>query len=396
MNYLTKTIQGYIKPNQITKQQLNLISKGCNFVYNHFLNQRIECDKNKQKQPTKEQQERELVQLKANNPWLNQIYSQILKQVVRVRVADAWKKYREYKTINFKAKYPRLKTDNRWYDSFSYTQNNRSFGIENNQLFIKLGSAVEKNQRKLTIKLKLNQPIQGIIKTLTIAWKNNKWLVSFGCWIEPKQINKTGREIGIDRGVKKLFATSEGWKYTNPKYFQKGEEQLIKLQRELSRKKKGGQNYQEKKLELVQKHEKVSNRIKDRNHKLSRKIVDKFDLIGLEDLKSKEMTERKKDKKRKVNRSLAKSIIRACWYQLAQFLSYKVKETGKEVIVVNPKNTTQRCSQCGKLANPKIERDVEIYNCSCGLVLDRDVNAAKNILYLAQNNRLGTLPTELV
>ena len=68
MNYLTKTIQGYIKPNQITKQQLNLISKGCNFVYNHFLNQRIECDKNKQKQPTKEQQERELVQLKANNP----------------------------------------------------------------------------------------------------------------------------------------------------------------------------------------------------------------------------------------------------------------------------------------------------------------------------------------
>jgi hypothetical protein len=67
MNYLTKTIQGYIKPNQITKQQLNLISKGCSFVYNHFLNQRIECDKNKQKQPTKEQQERELVQLKANN-----------------------------------------------------------------------------------------------------------------------------------------------------------------------------------------------------------------------------------------------------------------------------------------------------------------------------------------
>ncbi|CAG8852220.1 14714_t:CDS:1, partial [Racocetra persica] len=70
-------------------------------------------------------------------------------------------------------------------------------------------------------------------------------------------------------------------------------------------------------------------------------------------------------------------------------------ETGKEVIVVNPKNTTQRCSQCGKIANPKIEREVEIYNCSCDLVLDRDVNAAKNILYLAQNNRLGTLPTEL-
>ncbi|KLL03212.1 MAG: transposase IS605 [Mycoplasmataceae bacterium RV_VA103A] len=396
MKYLTKTIQGYIKPNQTTKQQLNLISKGCNFVYNHFLSQRIECDKQKQKQPTKEQQEKELVQLKANNPWLNQIYSQILKQVVRVRVWDTWKKYKEYKIINLKAKYPRLKTDNRWYDSFSYTQNNGSFGIERNKLFIKLGSAVKKSQRKLTTKLKLNQPIQGVIKTLTIAWKNNKWLVSFGCWVEPKPTIKTNREIGIDRGVKKLFATSEGWKYYNPKYFQKGEEQLIKLQRQLSRKKKDSKNYQEKKLELAKKHEKISNRMKDRNHKISRKLVNDFDLIALEELKSKEMTERKENQKRKVNRYLAKSIIRASWYQLAQFLSYKVKETGKEVIVVNPKNTTQRCSQCGKIANPKIERDVEIYNCSCGLMLDRDVNAAKNILYLAQNNRLGTLPTELV
>ncbi|KLL05306.1 MAG: transposase IS605 [Mycoplasmataceae bacterium RV_VA103A] len=396
MNYLTKTIQGYIKPNQTIKQQLNLISKGCNFVYNHFLSQRIECDKQKQKQPTKEQQERELVQLKENNPWLNQIYSQILKQVVRVRVWDTWKKYKEYKAINFKAKYPRLKTDSRWYDSFSYTQNNGSFGIENDKLFIKLGSAVEKSQRKLTLKLKLNQPIQGIIKTLTIAWKNNKWLVSFGCWVEPKPTLKTNRKIGIDRGVKKLFATSEGWKYYNPRYFQKGEEQLIKLQRELSRKKQGSKNYQKKKLELARKHEKISNQIKDRNHKISRKLVNKFDLIGLEDLKVKEMTERKPNQKRKVNRYLAKSIIRASWNQLAQFFSYKVKETGKEVIVVNPKNTTQRCSSCGKLANPKVERDIEIYNCSCGLILDRDVNAAKNILYLTQNNRLGTLSTELV
>ncbi|RHZ37563.1 RNA-guided endonuclease InsQ/TnpB family protein [endosymbiont GvMRE of Glomus versiforme] len=120
--------------------------------------------------------------------------------------------------------------------------------------------------------------------------------------------------------------------------------------------------------------------MKDRNHKLSRKLVNKFDLIGLEDLKSKEMTERKENQKRKVNRSLAKSIIQANWYQLTQFLSYKVEETGKEIIVVNPKNTTQRCSSCGKLANPKIERNVEIYNCSCGSVLDRDVNACQKYL----------------
>ena len=77
--------------------------------------------------------------------------------------------------------------------------------------------------------------------------------------------------------------------------------------------------------------------MKDRNHKISRKLVNNFDLIGLENLKSQEMTERKPNQKRKINRSLAKSIIQACWYQQTQFLSYKVKETGKEVIVVNPK-----------------------------------------------------------
>lgn len=136
MECLTKTIQGSIQPNSIVKGRLKLISQGCNFVYNHFLNQRIEYGKKKQKQPSKEQQERELVQLKENNPWLNQIYSQILKQVVRVRVTDTWKKYKGYKAISFKARYPRLKTDNRWYDSFSYTQNNGSFGIEQGQLFI--------------------------------------------------------------------------------------------------------------------------------------------------------------------------------------------------------------------------------------------------------------------
>ena len=108
--------------------------------------------------------------------------------------------------------------------------------------------------------------------------------------------------------------------------------------------------------------------------------MNEFDLIAYEDLKAKEMTERKENKKRKVNRSLAKSIIRASWYQQSLFTLYKAKEAGKEVIFVDPKNTTQRCSQCGKLANPKIERDVEIYNCSCGLVLDRDINASKNIL----------------
>lgn len=164
-------------------------------------------------------------------------------------------------------------------------------------------------------------------------------------------------------------------------------------ERELDKKKKGEENWKKKNLELAEKHKKISNQMKNRNHKLSRKLVNKFNLIAYENLKVKEITERKENKERKINR-LVKGIIRASWYQ--QSLFYKEKEASKEVIFFDQKNTTQRCSNCVKLDNPKIKKDVKIYNCSCGLVLDRDVNAAKNILYLAQNNRLGTLFFEMV
>ncbi|WP_245939649.1 hypothetical protein [endosymbiont GvMRE of Glomus versiforme] len=145
--------------------------------------------KNKQKQPIKYEQKRQLKQFKDANQELKSIQPQILAEIVRVKVPNAWKKYEEHKKTNANASYPRIKTDKGWYSSFNYPQPivNKVwvFKIEGNYLIIKQGAKVKKSERELKIPLKLNQPIQREIKTLTISWKSqDEILASFSCEVE--------------------------------------------------------------------------------------------------------------------------------------------------------------------------------------------------------------------
>ena len=121
--------------------------------------------------------------------------------------------------------------------------------------------------------------------------------------------------------------------------------------------------------------------MKDRNHKLSRKLVNIFDLIAYEDLRLKKMSEKKPNQKRKINKYTVKSLQQTSLRTLGDFVTYKVKETGKWIEFVNPHNTSKRCSKCGEI-NEKL-KDEEMFVCPnprCDNELDRDVNAAKNIL----------------
>ena len=153
--------------------------------------------------------------------------------------------------------------------------------------------------------------------------------------------------------------------------------------------------------------QKVSNRMKDKNHKTSRKLVNKSDLVAFEKLKTIEMVKKKGagGKQRRVGKWTADGMMKANWNQLATFTTYKVQETGKWIVFVNPFNTSKRCSKCGKI-NQKL-KGKEIFECPhCDNVLDRDVNASKNISWKAQkklglgdfapNQRLGTSLTESV
>ncbi|MGE4413479.1 MAG: RNA-guided endonuclease InsQ/TnpB family protein [Candidatus Caldatribacteriota bacterium] len=176
--------------------------------------------------------------------------------------------------------------------------------------------------------------------------------------------------IGMDKGIYSIAATSEGELYNNPKWLQKSEKRLKRLQRQMSKKKKGGKNRDKAKKRLAKLHEKVANQRKDYLHKISYNIVKNYDIICVENLQVKNMMK---------NHKLAKSIANVGWGMLDKYLQYKAEKERKIFIKVNPAYTSQKCSRCGKI----VEKDlsVRVHKCECGLEIDRDINAAINILH---------------
>jgi len=281
------------------------------------------------------------------------------------------------------------------------------FQVAENWLIIKQGSAVRQSERELKIPLVLHRPIQGKIKTLILAWKNNEYYANFACQLpKPKQLSlsEIKRQIGIDVGMINFFATSEGWKYANPQFLNKMAWRLKELYQSLSLKKhrrskddktKNSKHFEKARLKLMKAFRQVVRRINDRNHKLSRKITDKFDLIAYEIWKLSEAFE-KKDKKRKFTKYTVKGLSELGITDFFTKLDYKAKAKGKIVYPVEPRNTSKRCFEC-KIINSNLEKQ-RWFICAnplCDYEADRDINASKNILYKAQTE-LGTLSSERI
>ncbi|MDT3424877.1 IS605 OrfB family transposase, partial [Paenibacillus forsythiae] len=177
----------------------------------------------------------------------------------------------------------------------------------------------------------------------------------------------------VDLGLRHLAITSEGETFDTPQYLRKSEKRLKRMQRSVSRKKRGSNRRKKAVHILALMHERVANQRKDYAHKLSRSLVNRFGLIAFEDLNTLGMVK---------NHHLAKSIADAGWYQLVQFTKYKAESAGRIVKQVDPRNTSQLCSHCGEIVKKELKE--RIHNCQhCGYVADRDVNAAINILQRA-------------
>ncbi len=169
--------------------------------------------------------------------------------------------------------------------------------------------------------------------------------------------------VGIDLGIKHLAITSDGEFFETPKYLRQSERKLKRWQTQVSRRKKAAR-------QLARAYEHVANQRADNAHKVSRSLVSQYSLIAFEDLKILNMTQ---------NHNLAKSINDAGWNILVQFTAYKAESAGCRVVLVNPHNTTQECSQCHALVHKELQD--RIHHCPhCGYVQDRDINAAENIL----------------
>jgi putative transposase len=208
------------------------------------------------------------------------------------------------------------------------------------------------------------------IKRIRVVRRADGYYAQFCINVERKEEPiSTGKAIGIDVGLNHFYTDSDGETVANPRYLRKSEKALKRLQKRVSRKKKGSGNRKKAINKLGRKHLKVSRQRKDFAIKTTPGAVKSSDFVAYENLQVKNMVK---------NHKLAKSISDAAWSQFAQWLEYFGKVYGKTVIAVAPQYTSQECSNCGNLVKKTLSTRTHI--CGCGAILDRDHNAGKNIL----------------
>lgn len=347
----------------VTKKQQTILQstlEKCRWLYNHFLEERKNSWEQDKKSLNYHTQAVSIVQLKKERESLNDVHSQVLQNVA-VRIDLAFKAFFRRIKAGEKAGYPRFKGQG-WYDSITYPQT--GFEIKDGRLKLsKVGS----------IKFKYHRQLEGKVKTCTIRRSaTGKWYVSFSCLIETKPLPKSDKAVGIDVGLTSFATFSDGSKIVNPRFFRHDEKDLAKVQRKLSKTEKGMPERKKRRKAVSKVHERISNRRNNFIHQESRKIVNQYGIICIEDLSVNKMVH---------NRCLSKSIHDAAWSQFAQYLSYKAENAGRQIVRVNPAYTSQTCNQCGHREVKKLSDRVHRCSC-CDFVCDRDHNASLNILAL--------------
>jgi len=356
----------------------------CCWLYNQFIEQREMLWEENQEFISLYDQHSTIPSLKAGRSSLKIPYTQIFLNV-GVRVDLAFKAFFRRVKRGEKPGYPRFKSWRR-YDSFTYPQAS-GFAILEDKSLVRLGKIGR-------VKLKYHRPIEGKPKTATIRrTATGKWFITIVCEdIEPKVLPKATNAIGIDVGLESFATLSSGSKVENPRFFRKEEKALARARRKLSAAAKGSDERKRKRLVVARVHERIANKRHNFCHQLSRQLVDEYGLIAVEDLKINKMIA---DVKRRGLQGLNKSIGDAGWRMFVDLLDYKAEEAGRTLVKVNPAFTSQTCSACG-VRTPKALGD-RMHRCSsCGFTLDRDWNAAINILTLGLQGQDGYAVQEAV
>lgn len=356
---MRKTFKYRIYPSKDQEAKLLAILDICRILYNSCLVDRKNHYEVTGKGLSRIRQQEILTADKKRVVLLKDVHSQVLQDVL-FRVERAFQGFfRRLKEKDGKAGYPRFKPEER-YDSITYPQE-PGFQIEDGKLKLsKIGQ----------LKIKIHRDIIGQVKTCTVRRDGNHWYACFSAEYEPEMQPVPLKETGIDVGLKSFATLSDGTEIKNPRHLRKAEARLQRKQRELSRRKKGGANRKKARAVVASLHRKVRNQRNDFHHKEARKIVNTCGLIVAEGLKIRNMVR---------NRHLSKSISDAGWGGFLTILAYKAEEAGCRFEKVPPHNTSVNCSGCGASV-PKILA-TRTHRClACGLVLDRDHNAAINIL----------------
>jgi len=326
----------------------------CRFIYNFSLCYKKELYSYHQISISKYDIQKELTELRSIYPWIGDIHSQTIQDVTD-------RLFKTYQSFFKGGGFPKFQKKG-VYSSFSFKQGVK---ICPNTSTVKLPSIGK-------IKYFKSKEIIGEIKYSTIKKQIDGWYICLSCESEALPINEiTNQSIGVDMGLKDYVITSNGTKYDNQNFLRKDEEKLKIVQRSISRKKKGGENRKKEINKLKILYLTISNKRKDYLHKLSTRLVCENQGIVMEDLQIRNMSK---------NHKLAKSIQDASWGIFKQMCEYKSAWQGKAFVLVPPNNTSKACHVCGWIKQDLTLEDREWICEGCGVVHDRDVNAAMNVL----------------
>jgi len=352
-------------------------------------------------------QNKNLTQWKAAHPELKTVHSQVLQNISE-RVELAFQAFFRRVKSGEKAGYPRLKGVG-VYDSITFPQLTTG-GCKLQGDFVQVSKIG-------AIPCIVHRPLVGTPKTCTIRRQAGKWFACFSCEYEPEPLPESTDSVGIDVGLEKFAALSDGSFVDNPRFFRKDENALAKAQRKLAKQPKGSPSRKKARKVVSRIHERIRNRRHNFVHQLARKLVNQFGLIAVEKLNVKTMSKRPKPTKptkptkpskpskqkhsevseeedltqeflqflpnggsRKAG--LNKSILDASWSLFRSILTMKAASAARKIVEVNPAYTSQICSGCGNITKKPLKERWH-YCPICSLSLDRDTNAAFNILQAA-------------
>jgi putative transposase len=374
-----KAFKFRLYPTKQQEQTLFWTLSWCRELYNAALAERKDAYQMAGKSVSYFEQKRDLPAIKAEiREEYQNIHSQVLQDVL-LRLDKAFKAFFRRVKNGENPGYPRFQGRNR-YDSFTYPQGGYSLTHDNRLSLSKIGS----------IKIKLHRKLEGTIKTCTIKHEAGQWYAIFSCEVEPDApLPEVEGEIGVDLGTFHFAALSDGTFIESPHYYRKAQADLKCKQRAFSRKKRGSHRREKARKQVAKAHRKIANQRRDFHHKQAKKLVQEHQVIVFEDLQLTNLVRRPKTKQDEdgtylpngaaAKGGLNKSILDNGLGQFVQIVTDKAACAGREVYKIHPSDTSQVCSECGK-KGPKKDLSERVHICiHCGIVLDRDTNAAINI-----------------
>jgi len=366
-----KSFKFRLKPTGEQAQVLTRWAGTARWLWNYYLDLNKQTYGETKKFVFKREMITSLPKLKTEHEWLRDIPSQALQQRcmdLDVAIQRIWKQGNGFP--KFKSKHIEH------HNSFRITQTNGHIKPTKRQIQIpKLG----------WVSWIRHRPLEGKLKSITVKQENGFWWCV--CLCEMPDVKSTthaleDQVVGIDLGLTDFAVTSDGEVFDTPKFYRKKQKKLRRKQRQLSRKCKGSKNRDKARKQLNRLHYKIKCQRHDFTHKASSVITKQYRFVTVEDLNVDGM---------KKNRSLAKSISDQGWAMFVEQLTYKSKMNGGCVVKIGRfKPSSKTCSVCGNIQLMPL--DVRVYECTCGLVMDRDVNAAINIKLwgIEMTNRAGT------